>query len=60
MVYLKMHVENVYIKCSIDDLERPKEQLSLSAKIYTGYERFLQGMEIFGTTSLHHVTQWHF
>ena len=39
MVYLKMHVENVYIKCLIDYLKRIEEQRSLSAKIYTRDKR---------------------
>ena len=34
-----MHVENVYIKCSIEHLKRLEEQCSLSAKIYTRDER---------------------
>ena len=41
MVYLKMHVENVYIKCSIEHLKRLEEQRSLSAKIYTRDERLI-------------------
>ena len=39
MVYLKMHVENVYIKCLIDYIKRIEEQRSLSAKIYTRDKR---------------------
>ena len=39
MVYLKMHVENVHIKCSIEHLKRLEEQRSLSAKYYTRDER---------------------
>ena len=35
MVYLSMHEESVYIKCSIEHLKRLEEQRSLSAKIYT-------------------------
>ena len=41
MVYLKMHVENVYIKCSIEHLKRLKEQRSLSAKIFTRDEKLI-------------------
>ena len=41
MVYLKMHVEKVYIKCSIEHLRRLEEQRSLSAKIYTRDERLI-------------------
>ena len=41
MVYLKMHVENVYIKCSIEHLKRLEEQRSLSAKIYTRDEKLI-------------------
>ena len=41
MVYLKMHVENVYIRCSIEHLKRLEEQRSLSAKIYTRDERLI-------------------
>ena len=37
----KMHVENVYIKCSIEHLKRLEEQRSLSAKIYTRDERLI-------------------
>ena len=40
-VYLEMHVENVYIKCSIEILKRLEEQRSLSAKIYTRGEKLL-------------------
>ena len=36
-----MHVENVYIKCSIEQLIRLEEQRSLSAKIYTRNERLI-------------------
>ena len=36
-----MHVENVYIKCSIEHLKRLEEQRSLSAKIYTIDERLI-------------------
>ena len=36
-----MHVEKVYIKCSIDHLRRLEEQRSLSAKIYTRDERLI-------------------
>ena len=36
-----MHVENVYIKCSIEHLKRLEEQRSLSAKIYTRDERLI-------------------
>ena len=41
MVYLKMHVENVYIKCSIEHLKLLEEQHSLSAKICTRDERII-------------------
>ena len=41
MVYLKMYVENVYIKCSIEHLKRLEEQRSLSAKIYTRDEKLI-------------------
>ena len=41
MVYLKMHVENVYIKCSIEHLKRLEEQRSISAKIYTRDEKLI-------------------
>ena len=36
-----MHVENVYIKCSIEHLKRLEEQRSLPAKIYTRDERLI-------------------
>ena len=36
-----MHVENVYIKCSVEHLKRLEEERSLSAKSYTRDERLI-------------------
>ena len=36
-----MHVENVYIKCSIEHLRRLEEQRPLSAKIHTRDKRII-------------------
>ena len=41
MVYPKMQVKNVYIKCSIEHLKRLEEQRSLSPKIYRRDERLI-------------------
>ena len=47
-----MHVENVYIKCSIEHLRRLEEQRSLSAKIfYTRDERLIISELLFGIMS---------